>query len=607
VSSTLLSSLDVAGGPVATNVHAAVTAPVAVILPTAGRPAYLDVALASIAPQVAALGADLVVVDDGPSDATRRVAARHGARYVPHDRCRGLNAARNTGAGATSAPLLAYVDDDVEARPGWLQALVAAAQAQPDDVAVFTGPILARFEDHPLRLCGREGPPITHLDLGPEDRDGEHAWGANMTIRRSALERVGPFDDSRELYGDEQEWQARAKAAGLRIRYVAEAALDHRRAGDDARLASLCRAAHARGRASRRFDVFKGTAPSLAQELRVLAGCVAHGPRNRCANGPILTAHALGRLRSALAERLAAGAGGPPSPAADTSDDFLSGRSGLVAGRRGRLLRASDALHDLAALPRRRVRARAAARLPPRRVLVVGVERLDVPNLMAQARAELGRSRHDVTVDVAPAGALGKFENLDVLLARHHLPDFDWVLVLDDDITLPRGFLDTFLACAEAGRLEIAQPAHRRHSHAAWDVTRRRPRADWRETTFVEIGPLTAFSREAVTMLLPFPKLRMGWGLDAHWSAVAAQRGWRIGVVDATPIGHTLRPAAEGYPRETAAEEGRRFLDGRPYVRRHEVRTLATHRLGTQRTAAPGDDGGSRASAAPDGDRSEAS
>jgi GT2 family glycosyltransferase len=522
----------------------------------------------------------VLVVDDGPSAATRATAERHGARYVAHDRTRGLNAARNTGARETDAPLLAYVDDDVEVRAGWLAALVIADASLPADVGVLTGPILARFEDHPLRLCGREDPPVTHLDLGVGDRDCDHAWGANMAVRRGALDRVGPFDETRELYGDEQEWQARLKAEGGRIRYVAGAALDHRRAGDDARLRNLARAAYRRGRASRRFDVFKGTAPAPAEELRVLAGCALHGPRFRCANGPILTAHSLGRLRSLLDERLAPP---PPRPATPGVDDFLSGRSGHVAGRRGRLLRVHDALHDLAALPARARRLRAAAgRGPRRRVLVVGVERLDVPNLMAQARAELLRSRHDVTVDVAAVvPGLGKFENLDALLARHDLATFDWVIVTDDDVALPHRFLDTFLACAEAGGLRLAQPAHRRHSHAAWDVTRRRAGSDWRETTFVEIGPFTAFDRTAAAVLLPFPEsLKMGWGLDAHWSAVARERGWRIGVVDATPIGHTIRPAAEGYPRETAAAEARRFLDGRPYVPRGDVRTLAAHRIG---------------------------
>ncbi len=557
-------------------------APAAVILPTAGRPAYLDVALASIVPQARALGADVLVVDDGPSAETRAIAERHGARYVAHDRSRGLNAARNTGARETTAPLLAYVDDDVEAHAGWLASLIVADASQPADVGVLTGPILARFDDHRLPLCGREDPPITHLDLGPQDRDCDHAWGANMAVRRAALQQVGPFDESRELYGDEQEWQARLKVGGSRLRYIAGAALDHRRAGEDARVSSLARAAYHRGRASRRFDVFKGTAPTLREELRVLAGCALHGPRFRCANGPILTAHTLGRLRSLLDERLAL----PPTPPAVAGvDDFLSGRSGYVAGKRGRLLHVHDALHDLAAMPAklRRVRAATAA-APRRRVLVVGIERHDVPNLMDQARAELLRSDHAVTIDVAPAAAgLGKFENLDALLARHDLAGFDWVIVTDDDVALPRGFLNTFLACAEAGGLRLAQPAHRRHSHAAWDVTRRRTGSDWRETNFVEIGPLTAFDATAAATLLPFPKeLKMGWGLDAHWSAVAREHGWKIGVVDATPIGHTIRPAASDYPRETAAAEARRFLDGRPYVARDDVRTLAAHRVAEQ-------------------------
>src|SRR5258707_45585 len=127
-----------------------VPAPTAVILPTAGRPAYLDVALASIVPQARALGADVLVVDDGPSAETREVAERHGARYVAQDRSRGLNAARNTGARETTAPLLAYVDDDVEVHAGWLASLIVADASQPADVGVFTGPILARFDDHPL-------------------------------------------------------------------------------------------------------------------------------------------------------------------------------------------------------------------------------------------------------------------------------------------------------------------------------------------------------------------------------------------------------------------------------------------------------------------------
>ncbi|HEX6621591.1 MAG TPA: hypothetical protein VF024_18160, partial [Solirubrobacteraceae bacterium] len=140
-------------------------------------------------------------------------------------------------------------------------------------------------------------------------------------------------------------------------------------------------------------------------------------------------------------------------------------------------------------------------------------------------------------------------------------------------------FLDSFLCAAERTGLKLAQPAHRLHSHAAWPVTRRHPGATARETTFVEIGPVTAFHRDSFDVLLPFPEgLPMGWGLDVHWAAVAAEHGWPIGIVDATPIGHTQRPAGSGYARDAAQEQARAFLAGRPYVRRDEVRTLAVHR-----------------------------
>jgi GT2 family glycosyltransferase len=276
-----------------------VSAPAAVIVPTRDRARYLEVALGSIGPQAAAVGAELIVVDDGSRDGTAAVAARHGARRVAHEQSRGPNAARNSGVAATDAPLLVFVDDDVEARPGWLAALLAATAAHPE-VEVFGGPIEGRVEGWGLRRCGREGPPITFLDLGAEDREAELVWSANMAVRRSALERVGPFDAELEIYGDEEEWERRLRARGGRIRYVASARVLHRRTEEDARLPALARAAFHRGRAGQRFDAVKGAPPSPATELGTLGGCVWHTVRRRCGNGLVMSAHSAGRLAEAL-------------------------------------------------------------------------------------------------------------------------------------------------------------------------------------------------------------------------------------------------------------------------------------------------------------------
>jgi GT2 family glycosyltransferase len=270
-----------------------------IIVPTRARPDYLEIALTSLAPQAISHGAEIVVVDDGSVPANRASARRHGARYIPHETPRGPNAARNTGIEASDADLLIFVDDDVEAPAGWLDTLISAAQLNPD-YDVLGGPIRARLEGSHLRMCGREGPPITFLDLGPHDRDADFVWSANMLIRRSAFERVGVFDPGMQIYGDEEEWQRRYRAGGGRIRYIAAAAIVHRRAGRDARLGALSRAAWRRGRHSRRWDERKGTAPPLHAELRTLAGCLWHIPRRMCGNGFVLSAGAAGRVREAL-------------------------------------------------------------------------------------------------------------------------------------------------------------------------------------------------------------------------------------------------------------------------------------------------------------------
>jgi hypothetical protein len=165
------------------------------------------------------------------------------------------------------------------------------------------------------------------------------------------------------------------------------------------------------------------------------------------------------------------------------------------------------------------------------------------------------------------------------MLAGVELARFDWILVMDDDVVLPSGFLDGFLWLAERHRLRLAAPAHRIRSHAAWRLTRRRWRSVARETAFVEIGPVTALHREAAEALLPFPAVGMGWGLDAHWSWLARERGWRIGVIDLLPVAHLVAAAGSGYEREAAIAQARAFLADHPYLPVAESqRTLAVHR-----------------------------
>lgn len=283
---------------------------------------------------------------------------------------------------------------------------------------------------------------------------------------------------------------------------------------------------------------------------------------------------------------------GGSAPAAETAApqggadpaSFLSGDAGDVTSPWRRLKRSLGEtgfdLVDTARRTHRRAVALADAQAPLR-VLVLGVARPG--SLMAAALPALRSERHEVTFSLGAIGeperALaaetivsglggGKFENLNSLLAAGPDPaGFDWLLVSDDDLVLPPRFLDVFLALCERFELDLAQPAQTLKSHSAWKVTRRRPGALVRETRFVEIGPLTAFrATTAGTDLTPFPALRFGWGLDLHWAALAAERGWRLGVVDATPVRHETGLVAATYSNDDAIAEASRFLADRPYL-----------------------------------------
>src|SRR4051794_2024165 len=152
---------------------------VSVVIPTRGRADYLEVALASLARQDLAEPYEVIVVDDGATDRTPQVVAAAGVRSLRHESRRTLNAARNSGAGAAAADPIAFTDDDGDAPAGWLRPPVGGA-ARPRAAEPLGGPIGARLGGPAPGGWGREPPPLTTLDLGPDDRKAERVWGANM-------------------------------------------------------------------------------------------------------------------------------------------------------------------------------------------------------------------------------------------------------------------------------------------------------------------------------------------------------------------------------------------------------------------------------------------
>src|SRR2546430_10472903 len=135
---------------------------VSVVVPTWNRAALLRDALASLASQdYPPERYEIVVVDDGSTDATSAVAADSvesdslpRVQYVRQAHA-GLNAARNAGIAAAKGDLICFVDDDVEAPRAWLRAIVQGAARHPY-AGCLGGPIHLRIEGRHPRLCSKE-------------------------------------------------------------------------------------------------------------------------------------------------------------------------------------------------------------------------------------------------------------------------------------------------------------------------------------------------------------------------------------------------------------------------------------------------------------------
>jgi len=185
---------------------------VSILICTWNRASQLDAALERLAELTIPAGLDweVVVVDNGSSDATPDVIASHAHRLplVPAREPRlGLAHARNRAVELARGDLCLWIDDDVRVDRGWLEAYVAAERAWPD-ASFFGGPIEPVFTSAPPEWIRREqglvAGPFAKLDLGAVDRRlaaNEDVYGANMGFRTPAL-CAHPFDTSLGKVGD---------------------------------------------------------------------------------------------------------------------------------------------------------------------------------------------------------------------------------------------------------------------------------------------------------------------------------------------------------------------------------------------------------------------
>ncbi|HSG08988.1 MAG TPA: glycosyltransferase [Longimicrobiales bacterium] len=166
---------------------------------------------------------EVVVVDDGSTDSTRDIVARHDVRVI-HTKNRGLSRARNTGADAADGQIVAYIDADAWPDEDWLTHLALAFASS--DFAAVGGPNICPADVGRVAACVDNAPggPVHVLRT---DREAEHLPGCNIAFRKSALKAVGGFDPRFRVAGDDVDVCWRVQEYRWRLGFAPAAVVWH--------------------------------------------------------------------------------------------------------------------------------------------------------------------------------------------------------------------------------------------------------------------------------------------------------------------------------------------------------------------------------------------
>jgi glycosyltransferase involved in cell wall biosynthesis len=277
---------------------------------TTSRWEQLQASVQSVLEQDPAPHEIVVVIDHCPELETwaRETFVPRGVHVVANTGVRGLSGARNTGTAVKRADVIAFLDDDAVAEPGWL-AGHARHYADPTVLGVG-GLVVPAWEDHEPRWfpsefgwvvgCSYRGQPTATAPV-------RNPIGANMSFRQPVIEAVGGFTESLGRVGtspvgcEETELSIRAAAAypGSRILHDPGAAVRHHVPAVRGTWTYFRRRCWAEGRSKARVSHLTSSGTALASERVYVRKVLTDGVRRNLTEAG--RAHDLGHLLRAAA------------------------------------------------------------------------------------------------------------------------------------------------------------------------------------------------------------------------------------------------------------------------------------------------------------------
>ena len=214
---------------------------VSVVIPVHGNAGLTTRCLASLAAAGASVPFEVVVVDDDSPDETAAVLAEVGnLKVVRNEVNLGFTRSCNAGLRASSGEYVVLLNNDTEVTPGWLDELVATADADPT-VGVVGAKLV--YPDGTLQEAGsivfRDGSAWNYGKGDDADhpaygylREVDYCSGACILVRRRLLDRLGGLDERyAPAYYEDVDLAFAARAHGYRVLYQPRARIVHHEGG----------------------------------------------------------------------------------------------------------------------------------------------------------------------------------------------------------------------------------------------------------------------------------------------------------------------------------------------------------------------------------------
>lgn len=213
---------------------------ISVVVPTWNRPEALAACLGGLVrSRLPQDRFEVVVVDDGSATPVDDVVAAHAqaiAVTLIRQPNRGPASARNAGAAEARGSLLAFTDDDCVVDPDWLPVLQREARTHPDHL--LGGRVVNALEGNPFAQASQHL--VSYLygyaaePPGEEPASSAVRWSRfftsnNLAVPAATFQELGGFDETFPLAaGEDRDFCARWREAGLPDRYVPDAVVHHR-------------------------------------------------------------------------------------------------------------------------------------------------------------------------------------------------------------------------------------------------------------------------------------------------------------------------------------------------------------------------------------------